>query len=300
MKHMKSSLKLSLRFLILNLVLLSIFSCSPEEESLTGDYTAPQELPSNLIAGTPLTDRILQLYDEYGIIVYTDTIVGDRMFRDLVSEEGLQISNRLPADSIAAILYVNMIEDEFIDILPEGREDLIFRNFYLYKNDLISGTSAFNSYEYISHVWYNSNADLTVGGIDKTDMDSVHYKQSFVYGLSSVLRSDALNMENFYRPFVDYKTDSGVYYWQVNSLEQGYERGFLTGNQNLIKTDQQDFDLYAAWGATTDPAVMETLMSQYPMIADKYALVSEMFRQEGISLDEINEKWQASPYNPNN
>jgi len=217
------------------------------------------------------------------------------MFRDLVSEESLQIGNRLSADSTAAILYVDMIEDEFIKVLPEGREDLIFRNFYLYKNDLSSG-----SYEYISYVWYNSNADLTVGGIDKENMDSLHFKQTFFYGLSSVLRSDPVLMANFYRPFVDYKTDAGVYYWQVNSPEDGYERGFLTGSQSLIMTDQQDFDLYAAWGATTEPVEMEALMSQYPMIRDKYEFVSDMFRQEGIPLEEINEKWQESPYNPKN
>lgn len=292
---MKSLIPLLKRFLILPVVLIGLVSCSSEEEDLTGDYSAPQELPVNLTPGTPLTDRILELYDDYGIIVYSDTIVGDRMFRDLVSEESLQIGNRLSADSTAAILYVDMIEDEFIKVLPEGREDLIFRNFYLYKNDLSSG-----SYEYISYVWYNSNADLTVGGIDKENMDSLHFKQTFFYGLSSVLRSDPVLMANFYRPFVDYKTDAGVYYWQVNSPEDGYERGFLTGSQSLIMTDQQDFDLYAAWGATTEPVEMEALMSQYPMIRDKYEFVSDMFRQEGIPLEEINEKWQESPYNPKN
>jgi len=296
---MKSKIDFTSRFLI-TIVLLGLFSCSADEEDLIGDYSAPQELPSNLTAGTPLTDRILQLYDDYGIIVYTDTIVGDRMYRDLVSEEGLQISDRKPADSTAAILYVDMIEEEFINVLPEGREDLIFRNFYLFKNDLVSGTSAWSSYEYISHVWYNSNADLTVGGIDNAIMDSLHYKQTFFYGLSKVLRSDAVNNENYYRPFVDYKTDAAVYYWQVNSLEAAYERGFLTANQNLIKSDQQDFDLFAAWGATTDPEEMQALMDQYPMIRYKYELVAQMFRQEGIPLEEINEKWQASSYNPNN
>jgi hypothetical protein len=297
---MKSKLNFTLRFLVFTILLLGIFSCSSDEENLIGDYDAPQELPSNLIAGSPLSDRILKLYDDYGIIVYTDSIVGDRMYSDLVSEEGLMISERLQADSLAAILYVNMIEDEFINILPEGSENLIFRNFYLFGNDLISGTSAWNSYEYISHVWYNSNADLTVGRIDDSNMDSLHYKKTFFYGLSKVLRSDPVNNENYYRPFVDYKTDAAVYYWQVNSLEDAYERGFLTANQNFIKSDQQDFDYFASWGATADPAEKDSLMALYPMIREKYSLVSQMFRQEGIPLEEINNKWQESPYNPKN
>lgn len=279
--------------------LLLIYSCSRKDEEIVADYNAPRELPANLVPGTPLNDRILRLYEDYGIIVYTDTTIGDRMYQDLVSEEGLQMEH-IPADTEAAIFYINMIEDEFINLLPDDKLGLVFRNFYLYKNQLSTGSGPYNQYEYISHVWYNSNADLTVGGLDNSTMDTVMLKQTFYYGLSSVLRGKPLNKENFYRPFVDLMNDARVYYWQVNSLEDAYERGFLSANQNLIKSDQQDFDLFAAWAATVDPVKRDSLLNLYPLLKSKYLLVTEMFRQEGIPLEEVNEEWQMSSYNPAN
>ena len=290
-----------IRFIVLNVFLImAIVSCSTDEEDLTGEFTAPRELPPNLIAGTPLTDRALELFADYGIVIYSDPeAVGDRMYKDLVSEDGLRME-RIPADSAAAILYMDMIEAEFIDVLPEGKLNLVPRNFYLYKNDLISGTSAWNSVEYISYMWSNSSADLTVGGLDADDMDSLYYKKTFFYGLSSALRLEPANAQNFFAPFQILKNDARVYYWQVNSLEGAYERGFITDNQNMIKDDRLDFDLLAAWGATVAPEERDALLGQYPLLRQKYGLVAEMFRQEGIPLEEVNRKWQNSPYNPDN
>ena len=296
---MRNNKALQIVFLF-GLLLATIASCSSDEENLKADFTAPQELPSNLVPGTPFTDRALQLYNDYGIIIYSDTAaVGDRMYRDLVSEDGLRI-DRVPPDSSAAILYMDMIESEFIDVLPEDKLNLIPRNFYLYKNYLISGTSAYNSVEYISYMWYNSSADLTVGGMDANEMDSLYYKKTFFYALSSALRLKPANAENFFSVFQTTKNDARVYYWQVNSMESAYEKGFMTDNQNMIKDDRLDFDLLAAWGATVDPEQRNALLAQYPLLRQKYALVAEMFRQEGIPLEEVNSKWQNSPYNPDN
>lgn len=286
-------------FTMLGIVILFSYSCTREDEEIVADYNAPRELPTNLVTGTPLSDRILELYENYGIIVYTDTTIGDRMYQDLVSEEGLQMEH-IPADTAAAIFYINMIEDEFIKKLPEDKFGLIFRNFYLYKNELSTGSGPYNQYDYISHVWYNSNSDLTVGGIDNITLDTVMLKQTFYYGLSTVLREIPVNTENFYRPFVDLMNEAAVYYWQVNSLEDAYEKGFLSANQNLIKSDQQDFDLFAAWAATVDPVKRDSLLNEYSLLRSKYQIVTEMFRQEGIPLEEVNEEWQLSPYNPDN
>ncbi|MGV8946730.1 MAG: hypothetical protein ACOH1N_09900 [Lutibacter sp.] len=287
------------RFTILVVFIICTASCS-SEGSLEADYMAPNELPSNLVPGTPLNDRILSLYNDFGIVIYTD-ITNPRMYEDLVSNDGFNnLGKRITADSNAAIVYIDMIEDEFINELPLNKRKLVPRNFYLLKNDLIDGTSASNSYEYISKLWYNSNGDLTVGSLKNDGLDSLKLKQTFYYGLSNVLRNDATNNNSFYRPFVDIKTKALVYYWQVNSLKVAYEKGFLTNNQNLIKSDQQDFDLFAAWAATTQPNTKDSIFKLYPLVKQKYELVTAMFRQEGIDLDVVNKNWQKSTYNPKN
>lgn len=282
------------------LSLISILSCSRKEEELMADYTAPQELPANLVAGTPLNDRILKLYKDYGVIVYADTAIGARLYRDLVSEENLQIANRRPPDKEAALLYVNMIEDEFIKVLPTSKRNLIFRNFYLFENKLSSGTNPASNTDYISYVWYNSNSDLTVGGLNAENLDTVQLKQTFFYGLSNVLRNRPLNIQNYYQPFIQLKTNATVYYWQVTDLTSAYNLGFLNKNQNLIKSDQQDFDLFAAWAATTVPQKRDSILNANSLLRQKYNLVTAMFRQEGIPLTDINNAWQMSPYNPSN
>lgn len=284
-----------LNLLTLTLItLLSFISC--EKEELTADYVAPSNLPEGLTGGNPLADRILKLYEDFGIVVFTDP-EKTRFQVDLISSESLQLGDRLPADTSAAITYIDMIEDEFIANLPEDLIYLVPRNYYLLKNKLSSGTSAWNTYDYISYIWYNSNSDLTVGSLDANSLDTILMKQTFYYGLSTVLRSKSSNSQ-IYQKFIDLK--EGVYYWQVNSLTQAYELGFISAVQNEIKSDGQDFDLFAAWGATVDPAEKESLLSTYPLLAAKYALVSSMFRQEGIPLEEINERWQGSQYNPAN
>lgn len=290
--------KIKIYFLISTVFLFLTISCSEDAENLVADYKAPQELPPNLVAGTPLSDKLLQLYEDYGIIVYTDTI-GERNYHDVLSEDALQLGTRIPADTAAAILYANMIEDEFIKELPDDKKNLIFRNFYLYKNELSSG-SGYSKYDYFSYLWYNSNADLTVGGLDSNNLDTLKLKQSFIYGLSGVLRADPVNKDNYYFPFTQLKTDAGVYYWQVTSQEIAYEKGFLSDNQNLIKSDQQDFDLYAAWSATVKPSTKDSILDIYPLVRQKYNLVNAMFRQEGIPLEQINQHWQESKYNPKN
>lgn len=282
------------------LSLISILSCSRKEEELMADYTAPQELPANLVAGTPLNDRILKLYKDYGVIVYADTAIGARLYRDLVSEENLQIANRRPPDKEAALIYVNMIEDEFIKVLPTSKRNLIFRNFYLFENKLSSGTNPASNTDYISYVWYNSNSDLTVGGLNAENLDTVQLKQTFFYGLSNVLRNRPLNIQNYYQPFIQLKTNATVYYWQVTDLTSAYNLGFLNKNQNLIKSDQQDFDLFAAWAATTVPQKRDSILNANSLLRQKYNLVTAMFRQEGIPLTDINNAWQMSPYNPSN
>jgi hypothetical protein len=285
-------------FKILILLLIAstgLISCEKEEE-LTADYVAPSILPEGLTPGTPLADRILQLYDDYGVVVFTDP--DDTRFQvDLISSESLQLGERIPADTAAALTYIDMIEDEFITNMPEDLQYLVPRNYYLLKNKLSSGTSAYNTYDYISYIWYNSNSDLTVGSLDNNSLDSVLMKQTFYYGLSTVLRSKPANSQLF-QQFVDLK--EGIYYWQVTSLTSAYENGFISGVQNEIKSDGQDFDLFAAWGATVDPVEKENLLSTYPLLAAKYALVSSLFRQEGLPLEEINELWQESEYNPAN
>lgn len=295
---MKNIIKTS-RLAILLVLPICLASCS-SETSLEADYIAPNELPDNIVAGTPLSDRVLELYHDFGIVVYTDT-TDPRMYKDLVSEEALNISSdRMPADTTAALIYMDMIEKEFISSLPPDMINTIPRNFYLFKNDLIAGTSAFNRYEYISKLWYNSNGDLTVGSLKNVGLDSTKMKQTFYYGLSNILRNDAVNVSSFYNPFVDIKTDAAVYYWQVNSLEQAYEKGFLSSNQNLIKTNQQDFDLYAAWAATTPSHTKDSIFNLYPMVKSKYNLVDGMFRKEGVDLEIVNQNWQESPFNPDN
>lgn len=295
---MKNIIKLS-RLAMLLVFTIYMASCS-SEATLEPDYVAPNELPDNIVAGTPLTDRILELYNDFGIVVYTD-VTDPRMYKDLVSEEALNIaSERIPADTVAALIYMDMIEKEFINSLPLDKAHIIPRNFYLFENDLIAGTSAFNSYEYISKLWYNSNGDLTVGSLKNVDLDSVKMKQTFYYGLSNIFRNDPANVSAFYSPFVDIKTDAGVYYWQVNSIEQAYEKGFLSANQNLIKSDQQDFDLYAAWAATTPAHIKDSVFNVSSLVKRKHDLVASMFKQEGIDLDVVNQNWQESPYNPKN
>ncbi|WP_163518202.1 hypothetical protein [Gelidibacter japonicus] len=295
---MKNTIKIT-RLAILVVFTIYLASCS-SESTLEADYVAPNELPDNIVAGTPLTDRILQLYNDFGIVVYTD-VTDPRMYKDLVSEEALNIaSERMPADTVAALIYMDMIEKEFISSLPSDKAHVIPRNFYLFKNDLVAGTSASNSYEYISKLWYNSNGDLTVGSLKNVGLDSVKMKQTFYYGLSNILRNDPVNNSSFYSPFVDIKTDAAVYYWQVNSLEQAYEKGFLSANQNLIKSDQQDFDLFAAWAATTPPHIKDSVFNVSSLVKRKYDLVKSMFKQEGIDLDVVNQNWQESMFNPKN
>ncbi|MBJ7881855.1 hypothetical protein [Gelidibacter salicanalis] len=295
---MKNILK-TIRLTILLGVTMYMVSCS-SEASLEADYVVPNELPGNIVPGTLLSNRILKLYNDYGIVVYTD-VSDPRMYKDLVSEEGLNISaDRIAADTTAALIYIDMIEKEFINGLPNNKLHIVPRNFYLFKNDLIAGTSAFNSYEYISKIWYNSNGDLTVGSLRNVGLDSVKLKQTFYYGLSNILRNDAVNSNSFYAPFVEINTDARVYYWQVNSLDQAYEKGFLSSNQNLIKSNQQDFDLYAAWAATTPPQTRDSILNLYPQIKSKYDLVNAMFKQEGIDLTIVNRNWQESTFNPKN
>lgn len=295
---MKNIIKIT-RLAILFVFTIYLVSCE-SEALLEADYKAPNELPSNIVPGTPLNDRILKLYNDFGIVVYTD-VTDIRMYRDLVSEEALNISSeRMPADTLAALTYMDMIESEFINDLPLDKKNVVPRNFYLFKNDLIAGTTVANSYEYISKLWYNSNGDLTVGSLKNVGLDSVKLKQTFYYGLSNILRNDAINSSSFYSPFVDIKTDAGVYYWQVNSLSQAYEIGFLSANQNLIKSDQQDFDLYAAWAVTTPPHIKDSIFNISPLVKQKYDLVNAMFKQEGIDLDIVNHNWQESRFNPKN
>lgn len=295
---MKNILKVS-RFAILLVLTIYLASCS-SEANIEADYVAPNELPENLIAGTPLSDRILKLYNDFGIVVYTD-VTDPRMYKDLVSEEALTIaSDRMPADSTAAMIYIDMIEKEFISSLPQNKINIIPRNFYLFKNDLVAGTSVPLSYEYISKLWYNSNGDLTVGSLKNVGLDSVKMKQTFYYGLANIFRNDPVNESSFYSPFVKIQTDAAVYYWQVTTLEQAYANGFLSSNQNLIKSNQQDFDLYAAWAATTPVQTKDSVFSVSPLVKRKYDLVKAMFKQEGIDLDKVNQNWQESTFNPKN
>lgn len=275
-----------------------VASCS-NEGLLQPDYSAPDELPSNIVPGSLLNDRIIKLYNDYGIVVYTD-VSDPRMYKDLVSEDGLNITtDRIPVDTLAAITYIDMIENEFINNLPVDKINIIPRNFYLFKDDLIVGSSA-NGFEYLSKLWYNSNGDLTVGGLNNNRLDSVKLKQTFYYGLSNILRNDVINSNTFYTPFVDIKTKAAVYAWQVTSLEDAYERGFLSANKNLINSDQQDFDLYAAWASTTPVTTKDSIFNLYPLVKQKYALVNAMFKKEGIDLKIVNQKWQESTYNPKN
>ena len=287
-------------FRLTTILSLAIFAASCSSEgTLQPDYSAPNELPSNIVPGSLLNDRIIKLYTDFGIVVYTD-VSNPRMYKDLVSEDGLNITTvRLSADTLAAMTYIDMIEKEFINILPADKLNIIPRNFYLFKDNLLVGTSA-NGFEYISKLWYNSNGDLTVGGLNSAQLDSVKLKQTFYYGLSNVLRNDVSNSTNFFTPFVDIQKNSGVYYWQVTSIDIAYQNGFLSSNQNLIKSDQQDFDLYAAWGATTPVRTKDSIFNLYPLIKRKYALVNAMFKQEGVDLKIVNQKWQESTYNPKN
>lgn len=295
---MKNILKVT-RFAILLVLTIYLASCS-SEANLEADYVAPNELPENLIAGTPLSDRILKLYNDFGIVVYTD-VKDPRMYKDLVSEEALTIAaERMPADSTAAMIYIDMIDKEFISSLPQDKVNIIPRNFYLFKNDLVAGTSVPLSYEYIAKLWYNSNGDLTVGSLKNVGLDSVKMKQTFYYGLANIFRNDPVNESSFYSPFVKIQTDAAVYYWQVTTLEQAYANGFLSSNQNLIKSNQQDFDLYAAWAATTPVQTKDSVFSVSPLVKRKYDLVKAMFKQEGIDLDKVNQNWQESTFNPKN
>ena len=91
-----------------------------------------------------------------------------------------------------------------------------------------------------------------------------------------------------------------VYYWQVTSLETAYETGFVSEDQNFIKSDPQDFDLIAAWAATVKPTYRDSILNKYSFLREKYDLVTGMFRKEGIPLEAINEEWQNSAYNPEN
>lgn len=295
---MKNIIKIT-RLAILVVFTIYLASCS-SESNLEADYVAPNELPDNIVAGSPLTDRILKLYNDFGIVVYTD-VTDPRMYKDLVSEEALNIaSERMPADTLAALIYMDMIEKEFISSLPSDKIHVIPRNFYLFKNDLVAGASVPLSYEYISKLWYNSNGDLTVGSLKNVGLDSVKMKQTFYYGLSNILRNDPVNESSFYSPFVKIQTDAAVYYWQVTTLEQAYEKGFLSSNQNLIKSNQQDFDLYAAWAATTPVQTKDSVFNVSPLVKRKYDIVKAMFKQEGIDLDKVNQNWQESTYNPKN
>ena len=82
------------------------------------------------------------------------------------------------------------------------------------------------------------------------------------------------------------------------SLDDAYEYGFLSDDQTKISTDQMDFDLFASWIVTTPSAEREALLDNYSLLREKYQIVSNMFRKEGVILEDISEKWMNSPLHP--
>lgn len=276
------------------LLTFGLLSCS-DDNSLSADYEAPKLLPDNIKQGTPLGDARLALYNDYGIIVYTDPS-NPRFTSDLVSEGFTRLDNPMPADTEAALLYIKMIRnyaDKFLDEKPK----LVPRNYYFLKNKLKVG-NFYAKYYWYAYLWYNSKSDITVGRLNNADLDTTFLKASFYYGLSSILRSYPRN-SGF---MVDFKTakESGGFYWQINSQEEAYKNGYLSANQSKIIADALDFDLFAAWAATAEPAVRDSLLNKYSLLKEKYLIVTSMFRQEGLKLEEINADWQASPLNPDN
>lgn len=271
-----------------------LYSCSKEKIQID-PYQAPELLPDNLVPGDQMNDAILTLYDDLGIVVYTDT-EDPRFRKDLVSDETLQLPERLPADTSAVLFYIKMIRDELYSVLPDDKKYLAPRNFYVLKSPLVSGTGYYK-YKYKSYLWSNSFADVTVGSLDETQLDTTLLKESLIYALSSVLRGQKYN-SGIFGQFQTAADDAG-YYWSVTSDEAAYSNGFITSDQGAILSDQQDFDSYAAWAATVNPNTRDSILTLYPGIATKYSLVSAVFRSEGIPLEQINEKWQDSPLNPN-
>lgn len=274
---------------------ISISSCE-EEEELTADYQAPDNLPANLQPGSEMNDAILELYDELGIVVYTDTSSA-RFYDDLVSHGPTQLNSIVPADTAAVLFYISLIKDELYNLLPEDSKYLTPRNFYLLKSEILTGTGYYK-YGYKAFLWENSHADLTVGNIDASDLDSTYLKESLIYGLSAILRGQSTSI-SYYNNFQTAADDAG-YYWSVFDQQSAYSNGFVSGNQNEIMSDAMDFDIYAAWGVTTPPNVKDSLFSVYPNIEIKYNLVAGAFRTAGIPIDELNAAWQNSGYNPDN
>lgn len=277
------------------LAAITLFISCKKEGALQPDYTAPSELPDYLVPGTALNDSILQLYKDLGIVIYTNP-ADPRFVSDLVSNESLKINNRQPADTTPALLFIRMIREELYDQLPESKKYLTPRNFYFLKNLLITGTG-YSQYYYLSYLWYNSGSDVTIGGLNASNIDTTFFKEALYYALSGILRAQPEN-KTFYTKFLQTKTDAGFYYWQVNSLTSAYEHGFLSDNQSKIRADQLDFDLFAAWGATVKPNTRDSLMQIYPTLSAKYQIVASMFRSSGIPLEQINADWQESELNP--
>lgn len=287
--------KTSIYVFVSSLFLLGT-SCE-KEKNLQGDFVAPPNMPAELVTGTPLGDAIQQMFDDYGVIIYTDPTLR-RFSADLVSNESLRITDRQPADTAAALFAIKMLRNEFYDVLPPDKKSFMPRNFYFLKNRLLDGTGASQNH-YHSYLWSNSVSDLTIGGLDNTALDTVYLKGSLFYGLSGILRK-APQWASYYNNFMSIQTNAGTYYWQVNSLATGHEAGFVTGSQSEIMSNALDFDLYASWGATVDPHYRDSLFAARPLIANKYAQVSGVFRAAGIPLEEVNNSWQASALNPKN
>lgn len=279
-------------YIVAPLLFILAWACE-KKETLEADFVAPPNMPAELVTGTPLGDAIQAMFDDYGVIIYTDPSAR-RFSSDLVSSESLRITDRQPADTAAALFAIKMLREELYALLPAGKKSMMPRNFYFLKNPLVDGTIPYRSY-----LWTNSASDLTIGSLDNSILDTTYLKGGFFYGLAGVLRKTP-RLASFYNNFMALQTDAGTYYWQVTSLETGHAAGFVSGIQSEIQAHTLDFDVYAAWGATVEPEYRDSLFAARPLIASKYAQVSGIFRAAGIPLEEINSKWQASAHNPKN
>lgn len=286
-------------FFVSSFVLLSLLSCD-DSSSLTASYEAPDRLPESLQTGTPLGDAQMSLFDDLGVATYINP-ENDRFRQDIVSDQGtINLENVSPPDSSAAMFAIEMARI-FYEELPDDKKDLMPRNFYFMKEPLQSG-SGFSAVSYEAYLWYNSTGDVTLGSLNAASLDTTQLKGSFYYALSSILRNMSRN-QGFYSDFqsvVESANEAGKYYFYVQDQQTAYENGFVSADQSKISGDRLDFDMYAFWAITVEPQTREQVLDQYNYVNQKYQVVRSMFQQEGINLEELNEKWQSSPLNPDN
>ena len=276
-------------------MMLMLFAACKKDDNLVGDYQVPEELPAELVTGTPLGDSILALYNDLGVIVYTD-VDAKRFTKDLVSEFNLTLrSAKVAADTAAIMLMIKMIREELYPDMPENNKNLLPRNFYPLKTPLITGSVSVQYY-YNSYLWANSMSDITIGEMNAQTITPLFIKKAFYYAMTSSLRSIP-TLSNYYSSFIQAKTDAAVYYWQVTSLTGAYERGYVTSDQRAISGNDTDFATFGAWAATVNPAERDQLLATYPLLARKYAFISSMYRDAGMPIEDINAAWQTSPNN---